>query len=93
MANKLVIKPNIIKSNCDGIRRENLLTQHPGKLCLSVAFLDCFLRRDASHHQRVRTWQCIIIQRHQQVIWLTNRFEIHVCSLPSKLHNAVLPRI
>ena len=93
MADKFVIKTHVIKANRNGVRRENLLTQHPGKLHLGVAFLDRFLRRDASHHQCVRTWQSIIIQRHQQVIRLANRFEIHVRPLPSKLHDAVLPRI
>ena len=91
MANKFVVKPNIIKTNRNSLRRKNFLTQHPGKLCLGVAFLDCFLRRDASYHQRVRTWQGIIIQRHQQIIRLTNRLEIHVCPLPRELHDSILP--
>ena len=93
MADKFVVKPNIIKTNRNSLRRKNFLTQHPGKLYLAVALLNRFLRRDASYHQRIRTRQCIIIQRHQQIIRITNRFEIHVRPLPSKLHNAVLPRI
>ena len=65
MADKFVVKSNIIKTNRNGVWHENFLTQHPGKLRLAVALLDRFLRRDTGHHQRIRTRQSIIIQRHQ----------------------------
>ena len=64
MADKFVVKPNVIKTNHDGVRGKNFLTEHPGKLRLVVTLLDRFLRRDAGYYQRIRTWQGVIIQRH-----------------------------
>ncbi len=43
MANGLsIVQIEDIKANRNGIRRENLLAEHPRKLRLAVAFLDRF---------------------------------------------------
>ena len=43
MTDKFVVKPNIIKTNRNSVGRENLFTEHPGKLRLTVALLNRFL--------------------------------------------------